>query len=145
MKTNRFIPIVVAAALVAILASNQEAVAGSGEGRVLNAVFGALTPSGEAEGVKNWLGVKVQTLPLRMDEDEPPVPAAEVMDVVPGSPAAKAGLRKGDIIVAAEMLPFEKSGDFDRALSGVPAGGRLSLQLVRSGEPMELVVTKEEK
>ena len=145
MKIDKVVPLLAAAALVAGFGFNQEARGGGGAGQGLEAVFRA-PDKGKASGTtqegRKWLGVKVGTLPLRMDEGEPPVPAAEVMDVAPGSAAAKAGLRKGDIIVGIEMRPFEDAGDFDRALAKVPAGGRASLQLVRSGEPMELIVTR---
>ncbi len=142
MKINRIVPLLAAVALLADFGSNQLARGGGGGGQGLDAVFRAPKSSGAAKEGKNWLGVKVQTLPLRNEEGEPPIPAAEVVSVTPGGAAARAGLRKGDIIVGIEFQPFEKAGDFDRAVANVPAGSQVSLQLVRGGEPMELAVTR---
>lgn len=142
MKINKMVLIMAAFALIPFLGSMREILARVGAGQGLDAANRASKPSGATQESKNWLGARVRNLPLRMEQGEPPVPAAEVMDVAPGSAAARAGIRKGDIIVGVQMRPFEKAGDLDRALANVQPGGQVSLQLVRGSEPMELDVTR---
>jgi S1-C subfamily serine protease len=58
-----------------------------------------------------------------------------VTNVYPDSPAAKAGLRVGDIINAVENQPVRTGRELTRSLTGRQTGGRISLQVMRSGRP----------
>jgi membrane-associated protease RseP (regulator of RpoE activity) len=113
----------------------------SGGGKGLDAVFDSNAASGKSTGARDWWGVKTQPLPLRL-EGENPIPAAEVVELKPGSAAARAGLRQGDLIVGVQMRQLANRGDLDRAVAGVQPGGKLALQVVREGNPVEITVTR---
>jgi S1-C subfamily serine protease len=61
-----------------------------------------------------------------------------VRSVTDGSPAALAGLREGDVIVAAQMRPIRNPQDLERLVRAAPAGSRVSFALLRAGTPVEL-------
>jgi len=113
------------------------------KGKGFDAMFGASSAKKTAaKDDHNWWGVKTVTLPLRLQEEEEPIPAAEVTEVRPGSAAAQAGLRVGDIIVGVQMNQLTNAADLTRAVTAVQPGGSVSLQVVRSGEPMEITVIR---
>jgi serine protease Do len=57
---------------------------------------------------------------------------AAVKTVVAGSPAAKAGIKKGDIIVAIAKKPVRGHADYVARVSTTPVGRSLELELVSS-------------
>ncbi len=61
----------------------------------------------------------------------------KVVEVAPDSPAARAGVREGDVLAAIERHPVAESVDFDIALIGRKAGDRLRLTLQRDGRAYE--------
>ncbi len=61
----------------------------------------------------------------------------KVVEVVPDSPAARAGIREGDVLAAIERRPVAESVDFDIALIGRKAGDRLRLTMQRDGRAYE--------
>ena len=64
-----------------------------------------------------------------------------IESVSPNSPAAKAGLREGDIIVKADEAEIGSVADFDAILRGMKPGNELALQILRGGERILLTVT----
>lgn len=70
---------------------------------------------------------------------------ARVLDVSPGGPAAAAGVRAGDLIVAVNgesMVGRDRAAhDATRALRASPPEQPLKLKLQRAGKPLELAVT----
>src|SRR5437667_7888794 len=62
----------------------------------------------------------------------------------PGSPASRAGLREGDIIVAFEGEPVSGIDDLHRHLVGAAIGVPAELTLIRHTEKLNLTVTPEE-
>jgi serine protease Do len=66
---------------------------------------------------------------------------AVVQQVVPKSPAAKAGVQAGDVVVALNGKPVEGSGQLTRGVAAVPPGGTASLGLLRNGQKKEVSVT----
>ena len=68
----------------------------------------------------------------------------EVAEVVPGSPAAKVGLRKGDVILTLGSLTIEDVGALQGALTDEAIGQSLELTVVRAGLTISLAVTPEE-
>ncbi len=62
----------------------------------------------------------------------------EVVDVVEGSPASRAGLRPEDLIVAIDGEPVGDVGDLQRLMVAERIGQGLTVELVRSGRPFQL-------
>jgi len=73
--------------------------------------------SGEA-----WLGVKFANAPVR---------GALVSSVDPGSPAATAGIRPGDLITQLDTEPIVAPAVFASAISGLQPGDKVDIQLQR--------------
>jgi S1-C subfamily serine protease len=70
--------------------------------------------------------------------------AVEVVEVVDGSPAAKAGLRPEDLIVALDGTPVSSAGDLQRVMTEEQIGQTLTVTVVRQGVPVDVDVTPEE-
>jgi S1-C subfamily serine protease len=69
-----------------------------------------------------------------------------VVEVVPGSPAARAGLRTGDLLLTAGGQPVTKAQDLQRLMFGEAIGRPMAITVMRNGalvdviaEPSELV------
>jgi S1-C subfamily serine protease len=58
----------------------------------------------------------------------------EVMQVVEGSPAARAGLRPGDIIIEAAEKPIAKAGDLQGLMVSTAIGSSLEIRVLRGDE-----------
>jgi S1-C subfamily serine protease len=70
--------------------------------------------------------------------------AVEVVEVVEGSPAATAGLRPEDLIVALDGTPVSSAGDLQRMMTEERIGETLTVTVVRQGAPIEVDVVPEE-
>lgn len=66
---------------------------------------------------------------------------AMVRAVEPSSPAEKAGLEAGDIIVKLDGKPLEKSSDLQRGISAIKPGTKVTLQVFRRGVFKDVPVT----
>jgi serine protease Do len=77
---------------------------------------------------------------LRLDDD---VRGAVVVDVDPGSPAARAGLMQGDVITRVGRAQVNSVADASRELGRIPSGGTAILRIMRNGQDTAVVVTKE--
>jgi C-terminal processing protease CtpA/Prc len=66
-----------------------------------------------------------------------------VADVAAGGPAEKAGVRKGDAIVAANDQEIRRPGDLVRLVQNSKPGDKIALSVRRAGEekPIEIAVT----
>jgi S1-C subfamily serine protease len=58
----------------------------------------------------------------------------EIMEVVAGSPATRAGLRSGDIILEVDTHPIEDVADLQRLMVGEALGGPMRVLVWRDGE-----------
>jgi S1-C subfamily serine protease len=63
-----------------------------------------------------------------------------IVSVEPGSPASRAGLRDGDIIVGLDGQPVAGADDLHRLLTEERIGRRLQVAVVRGVEPLRLEV-----
>jgi S1-C subfamily serine protease len=63
---------------------------------------------------------------------------AEIVDVVDGSPAHRAGLRPGDTLVSVDGVALSGMDDLQRVLDGEMIGRPLPVELVRDGDVMQL-------
>ena len=68
---------------------------------------------------------------------------ALIADVDQGSPAARAGLRPGDVIVRVGREPIASATDAQRELTKVPSRGTAFLRVLRDGQETFVSVTKE--
>src|SRR5207237_369776 len=66
---------------------------------------------------------------------------ALVTSVNEGSPAAKAGLKEGDVIVEYDGRPVARAGDLSRTVAETPVGRAVPLKVVRDGKPVTLTAT----
>jgi membrane-associated protease RseP (regulator of RpoE activity) len=125
-----------------------EAAQGQSSGGTSNQGFNAAfqkagsSPKTATDDARTWWGAKVRPRTIEVEDDEPPVQAAEVTELRPGSPGARAGLRVGDAIVGINLQPLTSARQVDDAVAAVSPGGKLSLQILRAGEPVELTVAR---
>jgi S1-C subfamily serine protease len=70
--------------------------------------------------------------------------AVEVVEVVPGSPAAEAGLRAEDLLLEVSGSPVERVEDLQRLLTAEMIGQTLTLTLLRGGRDVVVDVTAAE-
>jgi len=61
-----------------------------------------------------------------------------VVEVVAGSPAARAGLRQEDLILDVDGSPVEDAGDLQRLMISEVIGRQVIIRVVRNGELVEL-------
>ena len=66
---------------------------------------------------------------------------AVVLSVEPGSPAEKAGVEAGDVIVKVDGKAVEKSGDLPRFIGNAKPGSKAVLQVFRRKNALDLMVT----
>ena len=67
-------------------------------------------------------------------------PGALVVNVQPGGPADRAGLRRGDVIVAVAGRPVQNPASVVQAVEAAGVGNPLALSLQRSGQALSLTV-----
>ena len=94
---------------------------------------------------RGWLGVAIQGITpaiaksLGLNAEQPS--GALVASVTPNSPAAKAGVKQGDVITAAGGQAVKQVGDLPRIVAAAPPGHQLGLTILRGGKEMKLAVT----
>ena len=97
---------------------------------------------------RSYIGVEAQTVPLHRRlvrfYNLPQETGVVVSSVTAGSPAQKAGLREGDVIVALESSPVAGVDDLHRLLTDARVGVSSSLTVLRWTEKLELNVVPEE-
>jgi S1-C subfamily serine protease len=97
---------------------------------------------------RSFVGISGQTVPLHRRivrfYDLPKESGALVQSVEENSPATRAGLREGDVIVALEGQPVAGVDDLHRLLTEVRVGMSCSLTVLRWTEKLELKVVPEE-
>lgn len=93
--------------------------------------------------VRGWLGVYIQPVTrelaekFKLKEDH----GALVADVIEGSPAQKAGLKRGDVIVEYNGNTVKDTHDLPRMVAATPVGQKAELELIRGGEKKKITVT----
>lgn len=98
---------------------------------------------------RSWIGVSFQELTPELAAafslGERARAGALIADVVPNGPAARAGLRPGDVVVRVEGQPVREGRDLLRAVLREDVGTRIRLDIVRDGRQRSLVMTTEER
>ena len=94
---------------------------------------------------RGWLGVAIQNITptiakgLGLDPEHPA--GALVASVTPNSPAAKAGILQGDVIVTAGGHPIRTVQELPRLVAATPPGQKLDLTIRRDGKESTLAAT----
>jgi serine protease Do len=93
------------------------------------------------------MGVSIQELTPELAETfgVKDLEGALITDVIPGSPADQAGLKKGDIVVECNNKKINRIQDFSRRVGTTPIGESVKLIVVRDQEKKSFVVTVKEK
>ena len=89
-----------------------------------------------------YLGAKLQALTQEISENlglKRPA-GALVASVVEGGPAAKSGLRTGDVIVSVDGQAIEDPNAFDYRFATKPLGGHAQLGIIRAGKEGKLTI-----
>jgi S1-C subfamily serine protease len=105
-----------------------------------NAIIGALIAHGRVHRAELGLTGGSRALPPRMSDRLGRRRGVEVTGVVAGGPAARAGLRPEDIVVALGGRPVEAISDMQRLLTGEVADQTLDAEVIRGGELLKLPV-----
>lgn len=97
--------------------------------------------------VRGWLGLSVQevTPELAKEFGLPKPEGALVTDVLPDSPAEKAGLRRGDVILEANGKGVESTGLLRNRVASSPIGSSVKMTVSREGQRQERVATVQEQ
>ncbi len=95
---------------------------------------------------RGYLGVVIQavTPDLANAFGLPSAEGALVGDVTPGSPGAKAGLEKGDVIVSLNGQPVSEFQDLRLRISQSAPGDNVKLQIYRNGQKRDITATLQE-
>jgi serine protease Do len=78
------------------------------------------------------VGVVVEDLGAREQATNAPNQGAVIAAVVPRSAAARAGIQKGDIVVAADGKPIRNATQFRNTIGLTPVGSRIQLTIERN-------------
>ncbi len=97
-----------------------------------------LAQTGHVE--RGWLGVAIQSLTpgLAKSFGLPDTRGALVASVMDGSPAQKAGLKRGDVITEYNGRRVAQSGDLPMAVAETPIGREVPVTVLRDGKTMTL-------
>jgi serine protease Do len=100
-----------------------------------------VVPQLEQKGhvTRGWLGVGIQevTPALAKSFDLKDKKGALVSQVYKGSPAEKAGIEQGDIILQFDGKDITDSKDLPRMVASTPVGKSVPIKLLRDGKPVE--------
>jgi S1-C subfamily serine protease len=105
----------------------------------------ASAKSGGKAVKRPWLGARLQTVTPEIAESLGlKLPSgALVANVVNNSPAAKAGLKLSDLIVAVDGQQIEDPNAFDYRFATRPLGGTAQVDVLRGGKSVKLAVALE--
>jgi S1-C subfamily serine protease len=93
-----------------------------------------------------WIGIAggARPLPPRVAASLGRDRAIEVVEVIDGSPAARAGLRAEDLIVGVDGMPVRGVDDLQRLMTEERIGTSCALEVVREGESRTVALTPRE-
>jgi serine protease Do len=93
--------------------------------------------SGKSDGSRGGrLGMEVESLPPENLERFGINGGVVVRDVTPGSVAAEAGIRVGDVITLIDTRPIKSSAVFEQTVDALKGGSSVPMRLIRDGSPL---------
>jgi serine protease Do len=101
---------------------------------MLSHIFPSLKDKGELS--RSWIGVQVQNLTPELAKSYglPSTRGALVADVVPDSPAARAGVQAGDVLTRFDGKPVDSSSALPVLVSLTESGHDVNVELWRNGK-----------
>ena len=108
-------------------------------------VVSQLRASGKV--VRGWLGIGIQevTLELAAKFGLKDTDGVLVNDVFENEPAARAGLKPGDIITKVGGRPVESPSALSRTVAGLNPGAKIEIEVIRGGERLQLTAETGER
>jgi serine protease Do len=124
------------------------AIVASGQGigfAIPSSIAKSIIPQLKEKGsvVRGMLGVQIQMVTPELAKSfglKEPI-GALVAEVNPSSPAAKAGLQRGDVIVDFNGTPIKEMHELPRLVAGTPPGKTATLKVLRNGKEQNFTVT----
>src|SRR6516162_3058413 len=93
--------------------------------------------------VRGWLGVQIQPVTADIADSlgMKTVEGALVAEPQPDSPAAKAGIKAGDVITTVDGAAVKNAHDLAKRIAGMTPGASVKLGVVRNGQDKTLTLT----
>jgi Do/DeqQ family serine protease len=101
-------------------------------------VMDQLIDSGKVRRSQLGIGIQRVTSDVAASLGIKEVRGVLVNSVMPGSPAAEAGIQRGDVIVALNGEAVEDSNSFRNRIAGTAPGTQVALTLLRNGQEMKV-------
>lgn len=104
-------------------------------------IFSQLISKGSVS--RGWLGVTIQpmTEELAQSFGLKQAKGALVNDVMKGSPAEKAGIQQGDVIITFNGTDIKDAAHLQRTVADAAVGKPVKITVMRDGKPVELGIT----
>jgi len=92
--------------------------------------------------IRGWLGIGIQDVDadLASAMGLPSTSGVLVSDVEPGSPAQKAGLQRGDVVLTVDGKKTNSSTQLRNLIAAAGANKKVDVALLRGGKPLTLPV-----
>jgi serine protease Do len=109
--------------------------------KMAKAVIDSLIHKGKV--VRGWLGVTIQEVSPELAKQFglKESRGALVSDILEGSPAEKAGIARGDVIVEIDRKPVENAVQLRNLVAGLEIGAKIRLKLIRDKKDKQVEVT----
>jgi|SRR5579863_2561243 len=97
--------------------------------------------------VRGWLGISIQEVTPKLAKEFglPEAKGALVGEVLPKSPAERAGLKRGDILLEVNGKPIENTGQLRNLVADIPVGHKVKIKFFRDQKTQEIEATIEEQ
>ncbi len=145
LRNPWFVPVSFAAACVLFFAFNMALVPESSSTPVAEATDDAAEGTAKPHQHNNYIGLAADSIPdvLRTYSKLNPGEGIYVREVSPNSPAAKAGIRPVDIVLAIDGQTVSHAEDINRLINAKKSGETVRVALVRSGQRTHVDITLE--
>ncbi|MFZ0930242.1 MAG: Do family serine endopeptidase [Syntrophobacteraceae bacterium] len=92
--------------------------------------------------IRGWLGVSLQNITPELAKSFglSSNKGALVADVIKGSPADRAGMKQGDVVIAYQGKPVDDPSSLRNSVSLAPVGSQVKLTVVRNGAKQDITV-----